>query len=228
MGESLVDFKDIEHDLLKVGYCRLEDVDEYHVLAYCQELGTITVDPRNPAPMRPISPQSRSVASPNTLSSRYGVDSFPFHTDGSHWAIPPQFLALYCSNPGNGNRATYLIDTDSWLLLQKEIDLLISSVWITGFQRPRLCGLAVKNGNRMQIRYDPACVRTYSSSAKRAERIIVEKVGSSIPIVVTWYKRDLLILDNWRILHARGDAIAEDSDRIIQRVLIGGRYASLG
>jgi alpha-ketoglutarate-dependent taurine dioxygenase len=55
------------------------------------------------------------------------------------------------------------------------------------------------------------------------ERFLCE----SPKVTIEWKENDLLVLDNSRMLHARAAAEAEDTDRILERVLIGGDYAGL-
>ena len=60
-------------------------VRETDLIEIVQHLGNVRVDPRSPIPVRYISPQHPRSAKVNTLSSRYGTDAFPFHTDTAHW-----------------------------------------------------------------------------------------------------------------------------------------------
>jgi hypothetical protein len=39
-----------------------------------------------------------------SLSSLYGYNEFPFHTDVAYWPAPAKYLAFYCINPGSGKR----------------------------------------------------------------------------------------------------------------------------
>src|ERR1700720_1820892 len=93
----------------------IQDLEEkgYHISQKCPSdelldliapLGKIVVDPRNPSPIREIQPQTLEDATPNTLSSRFGLGQFPFHTDTAHWKIPARYLVLYCVCRGRGGR----------------------------------------------------------------------------------------------------------------------------
>ena len=44
-------------------------------------------------------------------------------------------------------------------------------------------------------------------------------------ITIDWSEGDLLIIDNWRMLHGRGSAITIDSDRLLIKMLVDHRRA---
>ena len=90
------------------GYLLVHDVPESSLIDVVRYLEPIRVDPRSPEPIRDIRPESKDSAKTNTLSSRYGTDAFPFHTDTAHWERPARYLALYCIDAGEGHRATLL------------------------------------------------------------------------------------------------------------------------
>src|SRR5258708_33000235 len=112
------------------------------MLGSVQQPGPIRVDRRSPEPVRDIRPQPVHSAKQNTLSSRYGTDAFPFHTDTAHWDQPARYLVLYCVNPGEGNRATLLQDSRVWQHDDAQKDRACRALWKNGHVRPRLCMLA--------------------------------------------------------------------------------------
>src|SRR5262245_17548310 len=93
------------------GFVIARGVPEVDLLDIVRPLGKVRVDPRSPTPVRDIRPQPPNSAKANTLSSRYGTDAFPFHTDTAHWDQPARYLALFCVDPGEGQRETLLQDS---------------------------------------------------------------------------------------------------------------------
>jgi L-asparagine oxygenase len=81
------------------GYSFEHGVCQADLMDTVQQLGGIRVDRRSPDPVRDIRTQPIHSAKENTLSSRYGTDAFPFHTDTAHWDQPARYLALYCVDP---------------------------------------------------------------------------------------------------------------------------------
>lgn len=130
------------NELGRTGYSFTRGVYQGDLINIVQHLGPIEVDPRSPEPIRNICPQPVCSAKPNTLSSRYGIEAFPFHTDAAHWQYPARYLVLYCVDPGEGKRPTILQDSFSWQLNDNETDLACRDLWATGHFRPRLCTLA--------------------------------------------------------------------------------------
>jgi hypothetical protein len=56
--------------------------------------------------LRPMSAQEAAIPS---LSAQYGCGRFPFHTDGAHHDVPPDFVLLAAKNVGQQNVATNLL-----------------------------------------------------------------------------------------------------------------------
>ena len=57
-----------------------------------------------------------------SLTTKYGLGEFPFHTDVAYWTTPAKYLALYCIDPGRGKRKTRVINLD------KRIDELSNEI----------------------------------------------------------------------------------------------------
>jgi L-asparagine oxygenase len=193
------------------------------VLEIARSLGVITWDERHPVPYRRIRPQSVKSATPNTLSSRYGEGRFPFHTDAAHWRVPPTFVLLYCESPGAGGRPTELIDTSSWQLNPKTRIALTSGVWRAAHKSPHLCSVAEESEGMLHFRYDSACMTPLGSVSCRLKEEIERQIQTSSVTRLSWSPGTLLVMNNQRILHARGGASVNDEGRTLLRVLVGGK-----
>jgi alpha-ketoglutarate-dependent taurine dioxygenase len=60
-----------------------------------------------------------------------------------------------------------------------------------------------------------------TSGAMKALEIMRESIVTSRELSVRWRQGDLLVVDNQRLLHARGSAARPDEDRVLARILIG-------
>ena len=98
------------------GYWVTHDVNPDALLDLACQLGSPQPDPRDHLLVKDIHPQPKERANPNTLSSRYGLGAFPFHTEAAYLSAPPRFLLLYCVHPGDGARPTLLLDASSEVL----------------------------------------------------------------------------------------------------------------
>jgi L-asparagine oxygenase len=209
-------------ELNRAGYSLSRAVCQTELIHIVQELGPVRVDPRSPELVRDIRPQSADSAKTNTLSSRYGTDAFPFHTDTAHWDHPARYLALYCVDPGEGRRPTLLQDSQEWRLNDAEKDLACRSLWKTGHVRPRLCTVGQRGGDYLTIRYDKDCMQPMTAEARDLEAIIDLRISRSAHKQVDWEPQSLLVIDNQRMVHARGMSSRIDSNRVLKRILIGG------
>jgi len=198
-----------------VGYADLRRDD---LPSFFSNLGTPVGGFRHPELVRDIRPQAVSEATPNTLSSRYGLGTFPFHTDGAHWTRPPRYLVLYCVSPGMGNRPTNLafplatISAQDRRRLRRDIWRVIGgrhSFWARVLDG--VCG-------DEYLRFDSACMTP--TRGPSSTEMIEDRVRSAGPLAIFWEPSKFLVIDNWRILHARGAAVQFDGDRHHWRLLI--------
>ena len=207
--------------LKKDGFCIVRGIRESDLLSIVQPLGQIRMDPRSPEPIRDIQPQGAGIAKPNTLSSRYGVGSFPFHTDAAHWERPARYLLLYCVSPGEGIRPTLLQDSNTWQLNCDEMDLACRALWAVGNRHARLSHVAVRSGDQLSIRYDMDCMRPMTAEARELQALLASRIQATAQKRIDWQAASLLAIDNHRMLHARGEAQRPDASRILKRILVG-------
>ena len=196
------------------------EVDDVALLALAEALGRVAVDRRDPRPVRSVSPREAGDARPNTLSSRHGLGTFPFHTDTAYWREPATLLMLYCVDPGAGGRETVVSDTRTWRLTRDERTHLARSLWrVDTGRRAFLEPLAVESSGTLRIRFDRACMQPVGSESATAGDLVGERaVANAVPI--RWAAGDLLVLDNRIALHARTAAACADLDRTLKRILV--------
>lgn len=192
------------------------------VLRILLTIGEPTGDRRTPDLYRIISPRSRAAARPNTLSSRYGTGSFPYHTDAAYWREPARFLALHCVDPGPGERQTLLIDSAQWTLSDSERRHFTNAVWRSDDYRPFLCTIA-RERDYLAYRWDQDCMMAASLDTANAGAMLRTRLARTSPVAVDWSKDLLLVLDNHRCFHARGEARGPDGSRRLGRVLVRAR-----
>jgi hypothetical protein len=187
------------------------------LLELATKLGKPVADARDRCLVKPVSPASNFAAPPNTLSSRYGLGAFPFHTDGAHWLIPPDLLLMYCVAEGSGARATLLHDTTAWELDAGERRVLRNEPWcVTQVAKPFLCS-HLGPTERFRVNYD--CMRPCSASS-HAGAIIAGRLAGGPTRSIPWSAGKMLLIDNARMLHARGQANKPDPDRHHLRILM--------
>lgn len=192
------------------------------LLVFSERIGPIRYDPRSPELIREILPQQVVDAKKNTLSSRYGTGSFPFHTDCAHWDRPAQYLLLFCVNPGEGRRQTLLQDSQSWTLATDEEELACRALWRTGHVRSRLCTVCERSVRGLTVRYDTDCMRPMTAEAREVALLLEANIEKSQQCEIDWEENCLLVVDNRRMVHARGKGELPDKSRVLKRILVGG------
>lgn len=166
----------------------------------------------------------REEAAPNTYSGNFGLHRFPFHTDLAHWRWPPRYLLLRCQI-GYHDVPTLLIDGRT-LIDAISQDILARAIFKP--RRPRDGALVLlrllepaMNGADL-LRWDEIFLRPASRVGHTADTQVRDWLAKSYPSSIALFRPgDTLIIDNWRMLHARSLIPRGREKRSIQRVYLG-------
>lgn len=145
-----------------------------------------------------LSLDDKSTARPNTLSSRYGQNEFPFHTDFATSDTPANYIILATSRPRKTK--TLLIDTNE-LIDHYGIDFLKRCLFIQKDQIAKYRRLVTMIDNKPRFCYNPAIMTPHSNEAIDLEQYMknnIKKIHS-----IDWTEKRIALLDNWNVLHAR-------------------------
>jgi alpha-ketoglutarate-dependent taurine dioxygenase len=170
-----------------------------------------------------LTPKEAAESPPNIYSGNFGYGEFPYHTDLAHWFTPPRLLVLRCVE-GARDVKTRLIDSTfviqsfgedelrrTIVLPRRPIDrsrllLRILERCSTGESRFRWDSLFIVPATDLSSRTYQA-IQSSLSIVKPAE-FVLEKPG------------DTLVVDNWRILHARSAVPKAQRCRKIHRAYL--------
>lgn len=194
----------------------------------CPEMDTLTLAMALGVPIEPwvggtvqeLVP--RETATPNTYSGIYGLGQFPFHTDLAHWRVPPRYLLLRCV-AGYADIPTLLLDGEA-LFDAVTLDILTRAVF-----KPRrpvngslmLLRLCEPKAEGICFRWDEVFLRSASPVGDLASSLILENIRRTEPLQIALVGAgDTLLIDNWRMLHARSPIPLEREDRKIQRIYL--------
>lgn len=171
-----------------------------------------------------LKPLREDETTPNSYSGLFGYGKFPFHSDLAHWKRPPRFLFLRAL-VGYSVVPTLLIDGN----------MLISQIGVRTMQRslvkPRrpvqgampLMRLYDEIGAEKLIRWDQTFIRPAGASGRSGFAQMQAALQKTEPISVALSAPgDTLIIDNWRMLHARAPVPAECKDRLLERAYLEG------
>jgi alpha-ketoglutarate-dependent taurine dioxygenase len=155
----------------------------------------------------------------------------PFHNDGVYRRLPPRYLMLYCQAPGSRGGDTLLARGD---LLARRLDR--KTRVLLGRLRVRYTLGASSASRRLLLKHprdgtpviffgDPGLaenMRLAAAGGTQTERVIAQlRTALGDPRALChrqrWQRHDLLIIDNYKVLHAR---TAYQGNRILKRVEI--------
>lgn len=162
-----------------------------------------------------------SQAPANSYSFRHGRHPFPFHTDLANWTTPPRYVLLR-SPLGTCAAPTLLTDADS-LPADFLPSLRAASFTARAWTRSFACNILSRYRGFPLFRWDQHAMTPLDSFAKTAADTLVHHLRHLRPsatVTVPWASSDrVLVIDNWRMLHARPDVTAEPQ-RTLERVFV--------
>lgn len=170
-----------------------------------------------------LKPTSEQEASPVSYSGMYGLGEFPFHTDLAHWRKPPRYLLLRCVK-GFQEVPTLLVDGHQ---LIADIGPGRLSSALVRPRRPRegknsLLRLYERSDDDSILRWDTTFIAPSGRAGTEAYAAMQVAIAASSPIRVELQdEADTLIVDNWRMLHARGEIPEHCQGRRVERAYLG-------
>lgn len=175
------------------------------------------------AMIQELVPKSETNAPPNIYSGNFGFGDFPFHTDLAHWHKPPRFLLLRCIR-GAKTVATRLIDS------RRIIDAIGSEELRRTLVQPRRpmqgkrCMLRILEqcpSDRIRFRWDSLFIQPSSKRSAQVFANISTLIADLPPLdLLLQNPGDILLVDNWRMLHGRSAVSENERDRIIHRAYL--------
>jgi hypothetical protein len=167
-----------------------------------------------------LTPHLVENAEANSLSVQHGLGPFPLHIDGTHCLQPPRFIVLACARPGLSPAPTLLARFQDLRLRDAERRRCESAVFLVRNGR-RSFYSTILDRSRPFIRFDQGCMIPSCPDSREALKEIDVRAAEIGPTALHWRSGDILIIDNWRVLHGRGLALSVvSSDRCILRVNI--------
>lgn len=175
---------------------------------------------------RILRPYTQSDAPVGSLSSRVGLQAQPPHTDYAYLPDPPRYILLRCERPGEKQCPT-IVWTLDWksLVRDRPADLVRNGWLIQSSPQNRFYGTVVETepDGMPTVRFDAFCMTPPlgAGSVGCATNCLQSYAAST---VIEYSEGDCVLLDNWRVLHARGDGADEAPSRRLQRWTSAGKY----
>jgi hypothetical protein len=195
---------------------------EAELQGLAESLGTPVAEKRGMPFVGHLRPISGDASVSNSLSSRFGLGSFPCHTDTAHWPTPCRFVLLACFHTGEGGRNTFLFDSDNLPLSPSEQALLRHSVFKVRNGR-RSFFATIRNGLGPRLtRFDIGCMHPTCKGGEEAIGLMSSERWPSCCVDVEWTRGRFIVVDNWRVLHGRRNSEICDPGRHLARVYVKG------
>lgn len=212
----------IAADLVEAGWIHLSvHATDDDVLPALSELGDrlgMRASGRAAATLEVVAPRTVQQAHPRSLSSLHGLGSLPLHVELSHRVRPCRYVLLGCLDPGAPGVATTLLDRRTLDLTADETALLKGApVLVRSGRRSFYSTIMPADGE--YLRYDQACMEPVDERGRAAMRLVEERLARCPPERHDWRAGDILIIDNWRVLHGRASASAA-AGRRLARILV--------
>lgn len=192
------------------------------LLKIASHLGQPVGSRRRKSVVEVLKPKSAALAYTNSLSAKYQLSSFPYHIDTAHWPTPCKYIVMGCKSPGSCDRKTVLVDWESLQLDGSDINLLKNAVFLVK-DGARSFYSSIISDNRSFIRYDIGCMHVTGPDSRVALKILQSAFDTAVKTDIGWEEDDILVIDNWRILHGRGRAsnpFSMSESRELHRVLV--------
>jgi hypothetical protein len=187
------------------------------------QIGTPVPSGRNRPLVDSLAPRPREESRPRSLSGAFGMGSFPWHSEAAHWKVPPRYFLLRAVRLGVGDRPTLLLDRTELCLSAAQWQTASAAVWYTaggrGVWLTPLLNKTLVPGEEI-FRYDMAALEPASRTAGRVGEFLQRAICEAPNMSIQWKLGQAMLVDNWRMLHARGESAVPDRDRLLERVLI--------
>lgn len=215
---------DVAHNVDRMGWLRLQtslprDHFDDEILRLARTLGEPCAG-RSGRVLEKLSPLQPSMAKTKSLSAAHGVKTLPMHIDGAHLTEPPHFIILACKCPDSSPVPTVLVRFDELGLTSAELQECEAAPFLVRNGR-RSFYSTISSPFRPFLRFDQECMSPVTRAASDVSRSIAACVLRSDPAIIDWAAGDIVIIDNWRVLHGRGlQSSAASTDRRLIRVSV--------
>jgi hypothetical protein len=138
----------------------------------------------------------------HSLSRFSGAGAQPWHVDGSHLTVPPRYVILGCHrNAGAGAPPTQLmrVKDAGFPLPESRYETFIVRNGRSSFYS------TIASTDRPWIRFDPGCMSSRTAQGRTMLEAL-ESLPAQPCLNLEWAVGEILVFDNWAVLHRRGSA----------------------
>jgi hypothetical protein len=213
-NKSKINFKELE----SVNWTTFQVESSFELISIARELGEIIPSRKNSDQfIDKLTVKNKSDSTKKSLSSMFGKDAFPFHTDGAYVEVPPKYVLL--RSMSKSDCSTILCDPK---FNRKELKILTKDVWLVDGGRGKFYSNLIEEiGNDYRLRYDSACMRPALKSFSESYKVLNNKISTCPSKHIYWNKNQCVIFNNWKLIHSRSNAKDETyANRTLERIWI--------
>lgn len=185
-------------------------IHKFSTLDLANHIGEIFIYAPIPT-VQSIKPKTREASRVGSLSYRFGLSSFPLHTDMAHLDLPPRYILLRAINPSNEVKTTITKFEESTIKLTSSI--LKPKVK----NLKRLFCIEERHSSQSIRRWDESMFVPYSTNAKKFCEWLKKCKMHEVELVNSG---DFIIIDNWSCLHGRTNVNHKSINRKLERVYL--------
>lgn len=163
-------------------------------------------------------PLEKPQAHRSSLSAEYGIEDFPYHTDGAYMKSPPKYIILRYIKGIAQPTPTVICDLSNVSMEAKtnlEFHVWKVQSYDGAFYTPIL------SKERSIYRYDP-CIMRPAINTKNNRNYFERTIITSAPkYEIEWEQNKTVVIENWTTLHKRPKvSLNEIKFRHLQRIMV--------
>lgn len=212
-----IDIKQID----KQGWLEVPDFScSDDALSIAKQLGKVIPHP-NGDMISTVSPNDGKDKVTGTMSNRFGYSSFPMHTDTAFWLEPARYIVMGVLEKSDCN--TKIVNFNVLLdnLNAKALAALETATYlINTIEGKRYSSPLIKTNREYGVKFDPSCMTPINQAAQYFHQAFLETIDNIGESYIDWTGRKAVIIDNWKVLHGRGEVTPSEKYRKLIRVYV--------
>lgn len=205
------------------GWCFTAPMSDGEITSLITKLGPVVTSARTNDNYVDLKPYEKQGAPRHSMSAHTGTGEQPMHTDAAFWPAPPRYVVLQCLATGEAPCPTRLWSVDLPRLARDYGTLIEKPNWIAsgGGNMPFYCPILDRRGTTTRLRFDPLCMHAVGRGSQTIGEMMEMLEGHARRSAVEWTRGRVLLIDNWRCLHARASGADMAPSRRLRRWYIG-------
>lgn len=205
------------NDLKMNGFVQFDSDEDQSSINVARTIGRVFRVESMPL-VQALTPREQVAEKKNTYSGNYGMEMFPFHTDLAHWYTPPRYLMLRCIIPAE-EVFTGIVHGN--LIFKDESLQELKRALFKPRRRLDNKSYFLRLLHDGIIRWDSLFIRPANAVAEEVQVRIANNIDNIDFKKIRFEKPgDVVLLDNWKVLHCRSRIPVSAKSRRVERVYL--------